>query len=298
MQANVDRYTLGVSGERPNRPMSNYAQAELAAEFDDVVRDDASVVTYNLANTYGSFMAQTERALNAEFVTRQNFNPMPLERRLVEQGKAYDQDAVFMSKVLKDGTSPNARPGVEIYFKQKITPQQMEKVTEKLRQYGLDGFTYVTDMRFNDRINIQARAGGADTAGLNGIRFQYIPEFDDSYKAANQSQIMAEKQKLFDRVVTDIIDDGNVSDARLVWYDTKVYFRSDYDAYLARTAEGKRATPGSESPGGANASQSDRSRKVKQDLSRNVSDRRSRQAGILSGQEITGGRNAPLKGAN
>jgi len=82
MQANVDRYTLGVSGERPGKPMSNYGQAELAAEFDDVVRNDASVVTYNLANTYGSFMAQTERALNAEFVTRQNFNPAPLERRL------------------------------------------------------------------------------------------------------------------------------------------------------------------------------------------------------------------------
>ncbi len=86
MEADVDRYALGVSGERPDKPMSNYAQAELAAEFDDVVRNDKSVVTYNLANTYGSFMGQTERALNAEFVARQNFDPAPLERRLVEQG--------------------------------------------------------------------------------------------------------------------------------------------------------------------------------------------------------------------
>ncbi len=117
-KANVDRYALGVSGERPGKPMSNYAQAELAAEFDDVVRNDKSVVTYNLANTYGSFMGQTERALNAEFVARQNFDPAPLERRLVEQGKTYDQDAVFISKVVKDGAGPNSRPGVEIYFKQ------------------------------------------------------------------------------------------------------------------------------------------------------------------------------------
>jgi len=196
MKADVDRYTLGVSGERPNRPMSNYAQAELAAEFDDVVRADPSVVTYNLSNTYGSFMAQTERALNAEFVTRQNFNPASLERRLVEQGKAYDQDAVFISKVLRNGAAPNARPGVEIYFKQKVTPEQMEKVTAKLREYGVDGFTYVTDMRFNDRINVQAKAGGADTAGLNGLRFQYIPEFDDAYNGANRAQIMSEKQRL------------------------------------------------------------------------------------------------------
>jgi hypothetical protein len=297
MKADVDRYTLGVSGERPNRPMSNYAQAELAAEFDDVVRADPSVVTYNLSNTYGSFMAQTERALNAEFVTRQNFNPASLERRLVEQGKAYDQDAVFISKVLRNGTAPNARPGVEIYFKQKVTPEQMGKVTAKLREYGVDGFTYVTDMRFNDRINVQAKAGGADTAGLNGLRFQYIPEFDDAYNAANRAQIMSEKQRLFRKVVTDIITDGNVSDARMVWYDTNVFFRSDYDAYLGRNAEGGRAAPGQGSPSGANASQPNPSGEVRQGVSGTVSDRRGRQAGILSGQEVTGGRRAPAKGA-
>lgn len=297
MQADVDRYTLGVSGERPNRPMSNYAQAELAAEFDDVVKADPSVVTYNLSNTYGSFMAQTERALNAEFVTRQNFNPASLERRLVEQGKAYDQDAVFISKVLRNGAAPNARPGVEIYFKQKVTPEQMEKVTAKLREYGVDGFTYVTDMRFSDRINVQAKSGGADTAGLNGLRFQYIPEFDDAYNAANRAQIMSEKQRLFDQVVTDIIGDGNVSDARLVWYDTNVFFRSDYDAYLGRNAEGARSASGQGSSGGANASQPDRSGKIRQGVSGTVSDRSGRQTGILSGQEVTRGNRAPRKGA-
>lgn len=297
MEADVDRYSLGVSGERPNRPMSNYAQAELAAEFDDVVRDDASVVTYNLANTYGSFMAQTERALNAEFVTRQDFNPANLERRLVEQGKAYDQDAVFISKVLRNSAHPNARPGVEIYFKQKITPQQMEMVTQKLREYGVDGFTYVTDMRFNDRINVQARAGGADTAGLNGIRFQYIPEFDDAYNAANRAQIMAEKQKLFRSIVDDIMTNGNVSDARLTYYDTKVFFRSDYDAYLARTTgRTDQGTRGVQPPG-TNASQPDNGRGVREKLPGTVSDRVSRKKGILSDQGINRGRGAPKSGA-
>jgi hypothetical protein len=298
MEADVDRFTLGVSGERPNRPMSNYAQAELAAEFDDVVRDDASVVTYNLANTYGSFMAQTERALNAEFVTRQNFNPAPLERRLVEQGKAYDQDAVFMSKVLKDGTGPNARPGVEIYFKQKITPQQMEKVTEKLRQYGVDGFTYVTDMRFSDRINVQARAGGAETAGLNGIRFQYIPEFDESFNPANRATIMQQKEDLFQDIVGDIMKEGNVSDARMVYYDTKVFFRSDYDEYLARTAGQADQTQGGTRPPGAGAPQPNTSGEVRQVISGSVPNRDSRKAGLVSTPEVNRGRQAPQSGAN
>jgi hypothetical protein len=108
MEAPLQRYQLGVSGERPARTMSNYAQAELAAPLDDAVRDDPTVLTYNLANTYGSFMGQTERALNAEFVTRANFDPQALVRRLVEQGKDYDQDAVFFSKVVPSTTSRKA----------------------------------------------------------------------------------------------------------------------------------------------------------------------------------------------
>jgi hypothetical protein len=294
----VDRYTLGVSGERPNKPMSNYGQAELAAEFDDVVRNDKSVVTYNLANTYGSFMGQTERALNAEFVARQDFNPAALERRMVEQGKSYDQDAVFISKVMKDGAGPNSRPGVEIYFKEKISPDQMAAITAKLREYGVDGFTYVTDMRFSDRINVQARAGGAETAGLNGLRFQYIPEFDDAFNVANRSVIMAEKQSLFDRIVDDIIGEGNVSDARTVFYDTKVYFRSDYDAYLGRATQGESATPGPRSSSGADAPKPNNSGEVGQDFSRAVSDRLRKKATGSKSPAVNRGGPAPTSGAN
>jgi len=297
MQANVDRYTLGVSGERPDKPMSNYAQAELAAEFDDVVRNNPSVPAYNLSNTYGSFMGQTERALNAEFVTRQDFDPAPLERRLVEQGKAYDQDAVFISKVVKDGTGPNSRPGVEIYFKQKMTPAQMAAVTAKLRQYGVDGFTYATDMRFNDRINVQAKAGGAETAGLNGLRFQYIPEFDDAFNAADRVRIMQEKEDLFRDIVNDIIVEGNVSDARVVYYDTKVYFRSDYDEYLARTAgQGNTEARGAK-PSGADVTQSNRGGEVGKDFSRAVSDRLRKKAASNKSPTVKRGGAAPTSGA-
>lgn len=295
-KANVDRYALGVSGERPGKPMSNYAQAEMAAEFDDVVRNDKSVVTYNLANTYGSFMGQTERALNAEFVARQNFNPAALERRLVEQGKSYDQDAVFISKVMKDGTSPNSRPGVEIYFKQKITPAEMAVVTAKLREYGVDGFTYVTDMRFSDRINVQAKAGGAETAGLNGLRFQYIPEFDDAFVAADRARIMQEKEDLFQDIVGDIIKEGNVSDARMAYYDTKVYFRSDYDGYLGRTAEQANQAQGGARPSSADVAQPNTSREVRPKSRGLISDRLSQEDSGTS-KQVTGGRRAPQSGA-
>ena len=253
LAAPLSRIQLGVAGERPNQPMSGYAQAELAAEFDDVVRDDPSVLTYNLANTYGSFMGDTERALNAEFIVRDNFDMQPLRTRLIEQGKAYDQDAVFLSRVVPDST-PNARPGVEIYFRETITPEQMAVVTERLREKGVDGFTYVTDMRFNDRINRQTRPGDPETAGLTGLRFQYVPEFDDAFDPQNPTESYNKAADLFDRVVEDTIADGNVSDARLSYYDTEVYFRDDYDEQLRNTVnagsgEGRKGlSPGANDP--------------------------------------------------
>jgi hypothetical protein len=258
MEAPLQRYQLGVAGERPNQPMSGYAQAELASEFDDVARRDESVLTYNLANTYGSFMGDTERALNAEFVVRQNFNPEALRRRLVEQGRAYDQDAVFMSRVVSADT-PNARPGVEIYFKESITPAQMAKVTERLREKGVDGFTYVTDMRFDDRINRQTRSGDSETAALTGLRFQYVPEFDDAFDPARSEEIYAQQAELFDDIVGDTIADGNVSDARLTFYDTEVYFRDDYDDYLRNAAPESNREARRELATGADDPQSNRS---------------------------------------
>lgn len=283
LSAPLQRFQLGVAGERPNQPMSNYGQAELAAEFDDVVREDPSVLTYNLANTYGSFMGDTERSLNAEFVVRENFDPQPLRQRLIEQGKQYDQDAVFLSKVVPEDT-PDARPGVEIYFKETITPEQMATVTERLRDKGVDGFTYVTDMRFDDRINRQTRPGDPETAGLNGLRFQYVPEFDDTFDPQKATESYNKAADLFRSVVNDTVSDGNVSDARITYYDTEVYFRDDYDEQLSRTIKEGSSGAGGDLSRGANDPQSNRGAEVGTELSTDVPD------GIVqktTSQEIT-----------
>ncbi len=271
LSAPLQRYTLGVSGERPNLPMSNYAQAELAAEFDDVVRNDKSVLGYNLANTYGSFMGNTERALNGEFVVQQDFDPAPLTRRLIEQGKLYDQDAVFISKAVRSGT-PNARPGVEIFFKQAASPDQLAKITASLRERGIDGFTYITDMRFDDRVNRQARSGAPETASLTGLRFQYVPEFDEGFDLSRADEIYKDKERLFRGVLNDTMADENVSDARVNYYDTQVFFRDGYDEYLTRTAPRGNSRTGGELPSGAGPTQPNNGGSAREELSKLVSD--------------------------
>jgi hypothetical protein len=272
LSAPLQRYTVGVSGERPNLPMSNYAQAELAAEIDDVVRNDSSVLGYNLANTYGSFMGDTERALNAEFVVQQNFDPSELTRRLVEQGKNYDQDAVFISRSVP-ASSPDARPGAEIFFKEEVSPEDLAKITARLREYGIDGFTYITDMRFDDRVNRQARSGAPETAKLTGLRFQYIPEFDEGFDPRRADEIYKEKEDLFRDVLADTMADQNVSDIRFNYYDTQVFFRDGYDEYLTRTAPKRSDQTGGEVPGSAGSAQSNRSGGQQTELPEPVRDR-------------------------
>ena len=246
MAAPLGRTVLGVARERPGNVPTNVQQAELASELTTGIADDTSVVAFQTNNTYGEFMGELERSLNAEFVTRSNFDSGRLTRNLVEAGKKYDQDAVFVSKVLREPTE-QSRPGVEIYFTRREGVDMAQRITAMLREKGVDGFTFITDARQMDRVDVQAASNEA-TAGLTGIRFQYIPEFDDAYDAARNAEIMDEKEDLFEQVIDDVLDLPGVAQADVVHYDTQVFRRATdtdwmtggetYDAYLG-TASGK-----------------------------------------------------------
>jgi hypothetical protein len=266
MAAPLDRIVLGVSRERPGNVPTNVQQAELAGELTSSVSNDASVVAYQTNNTYGEFMGALERSLNAEFVTRSDFDPTALTRRLVEAGKKYDQDAVFISKVLRAPTE-RSRPGVEIYFNRREGVDMAQKITAMLREKGVDGFTFITDARQMDRVDVQA-AGNEATAGLTGIRFQYIPEFDGAYDAARHAEIVAEKEDLFERILDDIYSVPGIAQADVVHYDTKVFRRAtgtdwmtggeSYDDFL-RAASGSSNRPQGTGAADSGPTPSDRS---------------------------------------
>tara|TARA_Y100000593_G_scaffold3485_1_gene6896 strand:+ start:177 stop:3413 length:3237 start_codon:yes stop_codon:yes gene_type:complete len=248
LPVSLERTTLGISSERPGDIPSNYRQAEVAAEFDDVVRDDELVVAYKANSTIGRFMNVDERALDVELVTRQGFDPEPLTRRLVELGKKYDQDSVFISKVV-DSTHENARPGIEIYFRKRVDMDVVNKVTELLNANEIDGFTFVTDMRQGDRVNVQAMAGGEDTAGITGIRMQYIPEYDETFDAALRAEKMAEIEVKYGLVVSQLMrEEPIISAADVLHYDTKIFSRDDYDGYLGSSFADTRTEVGERRP--------------------------------------------------
>ena len=225
LQGEPQRFTGGVSMERPGQRPTNPQQAQLASELTAPLQGDNKVIGFQANNTYGEFMGDAERALNFEVVTQVDFDPTAMTKAIVEAGRKYDQDAVFVSKVVPDGT-PGARPGVEVYFRQRQGADYAQKITAILRDKGIDGFTFVTDARQMDRANVQA-AGTEDIAGLVGIRFQYIPEFDDAFKPANAEQIFKEKAALFRKVMDEVGEIDGITYADVVYYDTTVFKNTD-----------------------------------------------------------------------
>lgn len=246
LEGELQRYVAGVSRERPDQIPTNIEQAELAAELTAPLMDDPKVTAFQANNTVGEFVGDTERALNYEIVTQTDFDPTNATRALVEAGRKYDQDAVFLSKVV-DGRVDNARPGVEVYFKERQGIDYAQQVSAILREKGLDGFTFITDSRQADRVSVQANTDEA-VAGLTGIRFQYIPEFDDAFDPSNAAQIFEEKAEAFKEIMRELGKIDGITYADVVHYETQVFKNTDrsgtewinggvgYGEYLGGTA--------------------------------------------------------------
>ena len=230
LAAPLDRTVLGLSGERAGKTPSNFEQAEMAAELDDVVRSDPSVIAYKVTNTRGRFMKTNERSLDAEYVTRSDFDDAPLTRRLIEVGMDKDQEAVYISRVLHNPAEGQGNPGIELYFKKKQSVDFTQDFADEMQKRGIDGFTFITDARQADRINVQARAGGAETAGITGLRVQYIPEFESAVPTAARRK---EMEDIFDDLAFEYAARDGISAANVVYYDTKVYRRKTGTGWMS-----------------------------------------------------------------
>jgi len=233
------RWVLGISIERPNKVPTNQQQAEAAARLGEPASADDAVVMYQINNSLGRFMGTNERNFNAEFVVRENFDPTAVLARMMEVAEETDQDAAFMSKVLAE-RSATSRPGGEIYFKNRKDAEFADLFSDKLTELGVDGFTYITDSRVMDQPGRQAQQNEDAIAGLTGIRFQYIPEFEmgaDAWNALSDAQRTAkidEMEELFYDILVDIeADNPDISSATLMHYETTVGERGGYDQFRA-----------------------------------------------------------------
>ena len=245
LKARADRTVLGISAGRPGHVPSHVEQAEVAAEFDDVVRADPSVIAHKTNSTDALYNSVNKRSIDAEFITRKDFDPQPLTRRLVEVAKAKNQDSAFIAKVLRPGfeeagTNQRATPGLEVYFKTKRSAADAKAFSEKLKEQGIDGFTLVTDARRADTPSAQLAAGGRDAPEAVGVRVLYVPAFDGGFDVA---KTQAARQKFHELAIELERTDPSISAANMLDYQLDLFHRGDtatdwikggttYDDYL------------------------------------------------------------------
>ena len=294
LKGEPQRFIAGVTRARDEVP-TDIEMDELAQEVLAPVLQDDKVIGAQANSAIGEFDGKPERSLNYEVVTQTDFDPTNMTKAIVEAGRKYDQDSVFVSKIVSD-EALGARPGIEIYFnKRQTNPEDPTKeslvnlVKNALRNNGMEGYTFITDARYGDRTDIKAAQRFGDTPEQYvGVRFQYIPEFDETFDIARGQQILDEKAELYLEVMETIL---NMSDsfkglgideitfADLVFYDTKVFKNTDregaewinggtsYEEHLGKpvaksTSEGQnRGQSGGEKP-----TQTDSSEAVREDL--------------------------------
>lgn len=260
MERTVDRFTGGLSIQRSlgtqgvdyvptDADMAKLSNRVRTAAYE--VDNGSTVLASKALSTEGRY-GGIERSLDIEVVAREGYDAAALWREMLTQARDADQDSVFLSRVLREGEAidySRHRPGVEIYFREAAAKEKLEAMVKSLGDKGVEFFTVIVDGR-----RMSAASAGEMPPAV-GVRFQYVPEFEQRYGMDNlkglsdaelQARMEVKGEQLSDlaQQVTSQID--GVSFAGRFWYDTEVAFRHEYqgkiDALTTRNSSEGSAT--------------------------------------------------------
>ena len=243
-QMPAQRFVGGLSiqqGEAAPQPdQVSLAQARLMS----VLSGDSSVIAARAMPTRGLYGGVVEESFDLEVSGKGGeFDPSMLLAEMAKLSKEYPQYDFFLSEALPaDRYSPNARPGIELYFKTKKDMESVLPVLEAFTSRGQDGFTLAVDPRAKDGEYI-------------GVRLQYVPEismrWDEELRARLQKPDELEKEiqakfEALNDVAAELSNNDSIAYAAVVKYDTLVIGKEDYDAFIERIASGRDRAAGGE----------------------------------------------------
>ena len=228
----LDRYQAGVTaytheGEYPNREeFTAGVQEKTRKELRDSIGQRPGVEISRVTHTDGLYGGSVEPSLDVEFSVSRDKDGKPQSiasviDKLKNIGKEQNQYDTFISQVV-DKQHPNARPMVEVGFKNAAKPEEVDAVVKAFRDAGIDGFTLAKDTKGN----------------VIGIRAQYIPEISsrwdeggredllDHEKHGDLSQNWADKAR---QAVNSLGTQENVSYKNEGYVSTHVYGKEEYD---------------------------------------------------------------------
>lgn len=228
-----------------NRPADAEVKME-AARLLATVRSDDDVTAARAVPTIGMYDAEShERSFDTEVTAGPNWSPWAFIGELSRIAKERKQDAIYFSRVLKPNEeNDNARPGIEIYFKTERDLQSTLPLIRSLTADGQQGFTLTVDPR-------SEMPGGAQAEKFNGIRIQFVPEFEIRFGGPGAealasgdrervAAIVAAKTIELSDIAEKVMSEDGVALARRYNYDTLVVTKEDYDDYTD-AATGDRA---------------------------------------------------------
>jgi hypothetical protein len=235
-------HSVQIGSNKPLQKTVLDAQKRIEAVLDG----DKGVLAYRVMQTSGLYGNEVEASFDTEIVAdKGQFDPEDLIKELASISKKNKQWDIFVSRVVGvNEDSPNARPGVEIYFK---TPQDMAKIMPVLDRFtsdGQDGFTLSVDPRADDGTNQYI-----------GVRLQYVPEismrWDEDLRQkllapGGLEQVLQEKADLLEEITADVAKMDGIAYASVASYDTVVIGKENYDDYIGGRVTEEDQTAGSQ----------------------------------------------------
>jgi len=225
----TERFVSGVSIQQDQEP----TDAEMSSgqqRLIDALTADPQVIAARAMPTVGLYAGKRERSFDTEWTVGQGYDPTDAIGKIAELARDNNQWDFFVSRVVKPGEeNPNARPGIEMYFRTKEDLDRVRPRLDEIVSKGVDGFTLVVDQR--------SRADGE----YIGVRMQFVPEisarWDEEFRQEMLSEgglerIIVEKDALLEDIALDLRDSGDVAFVSKVKYDTVVIGRENYDDYI------------------------------------------------------------------
>jgi hypothetical protein len=240
----ADRYLAGHSiqvGETTPLPEEVY---KVQQDVLGVLQKDPNVIAVRVKPTKGLYGGTVEESFDSEWVVDRNtFKPDAIVSKIAEVSKANQQYDIFVSRVIPPNEdNPNARPGIELYFKTEEDLNNVMPILKSFTDKGQDGFTLAVDPRATGDSNLYM-----------GVRLQYVPEismrWDEELREKLKDpkeleRILEEKTQTLNNIANEVAQEEGVAYAAMLKYDTIVIGKENYDAYISG------ATPSRDSAAG------------------------------------------------
>jgi len=233
----VERYVAGWSiqqGEKvPDSAEVSTAQSRVLV----MLTGDDSVVAARVVPTKGLYGNVIEESFDTEWTAEKDkHDPTMAMAEIAKLAQENEQYDIFVSRVVAPNEdNANARPGVEIYFRNARALNDAMPVLQKFTAHGQDGFTMAVD----PRTKVQDK--------YIGVRLQYVPEIsarwdEDARKEmlteGGLEKLLQEKFELLNDIAAEVSTMDGVAFASAQRYDTVVVGKENYDEYIDRAAAG------------------------------------------------------------